>query len=99
MKVVFGFFILVLSVVNEVNSIHAHAEMYLANTNIFIGTVNFYEADGEDWGVVISGSVNRLRPSASLVCLLPHIWLSLESQISMKYIILGFSYPFSTDWR
>ena len=72
MKVVFGFFILI-TVVSEVNSIHAHAEMYLANTNIFIGTVNLYEADGEDWGVVISGSVNRLRPSASLVCLFPHL--------------------------
>ncbi|CAF1324777.1 unnamed protein product, partial [Rotaria sp. Silwood1] len=44
---------------------HANAQMFLMGTNDFIGTVNFYEEE-EAWGVVISGSVNRLRPLAKL---------------------------------
>lgn len=45
---------------------YAEAEMFLAETNEFIGTISFNE-EQEAWGVVISGSVNRLRPNASLV--------------------------------
>ena len=66
-QVVFGFFMLATAAASEVNAVYAHAEMYLADTNISIGTISFYEEE-EDWGVVISGSVNRLRPTASLVC-------------------------------
>ncbi|CAF1259157.1 unnamed protein product [Rotaria sordida] len=39
--------------------------MFLAGTNDFIGTINFNKQE-EAWGVIISGSVNRLRPLATL---------------------------------
>lgn len=66
MKFVFIFLALVTIFVNEVNEVHAHAEMFLAGTNDFIGTINFNEQEVA-WGVVISGSVNRLRSTKSLV--------------------------------
>jgi hypothetical protein len=66
MKLVLIFLILIVALVNETNGIHAHAEMFLAGTNDFIGTINFNEQEVA-WGVVISGSVNRLRPMATLV--------------------------------
>ncbi|CAF1016767.1 unnamed protein product [Adineta ricciae] len=46
-------------------SIHANAQMYLSGTNEYMGEVNFYMEE-QPFGVVISGSVNRLRPSSVL---------------------------------
>jgi hypothetical protein len=66
MKLVLTFLVLGVALVREADGIHAHAEMFLAGTNDFIGTVNFNEEE-EDWGVVVSGYVNRLRPLAILV--------------------------------
>lgn len=69
MKLVLIFLILVVALLNEANGIDAYAEMFLAGTNDLIGTISFIEEE-EAWGVVISGSVNRLRPMATLVSLL-----------------------------
>ncbi|CAF1003151.1 unnamed protein product [Rotaria sordida] len=65
MKLVLPFLVLVAARVCGVDGAHAHADMYLAGTNDFIGTINFYEGQ-EAWGVVITGSVSRLRPLATL---------------------------------
>lgn len=69
MRVALSFLLLVLLLGAEAGGTHANAQMFLAGTNDFIGTVNFY-LEEEAWGVVISGSVNRLRPLATLVSLL-----------------------------
>jgi hypothetical protein len=69
MKLVLIFLILVVALLNEANGIDAYAEVFLAGTNDLIGTISFIEEE-EAWGVVISGSVNRLRPMATLVSLL-----------------------------
>jgi hypothetical protein len=69
MKLVLIFLILVVALLNEANGIDAYAEMFLAGTNDLIGTISFIEEE-DAWGVVISGSVNRLRPMATLVSLL-----------------------------
>jgi hypothetical protein len=67
MKLALLFLVIVVSLVRESNeAVHAHAEMFLAGTNDFIGTINFY-VEEVAWGVVITGSVNRLRPNALLV--------------------------------
>ncbi|CAF1018480.1 unnamed protein product [Adineta steineri] len=66
MKFIFICLILIIAAVKEGDGIHAHAEMYLAGTNVFIGTINLYEEE-EDWGVIMTGFVNRLRPLAVLV--------------------------------
>ena len=73
MKVVLVCLIFIVALVNEADgAVHAHAEMYLAGTNDFIGTVNFYE-EQVAWGVVITGYVNHLRPSARLVSSFLHL--------------------------
>ncbi|CAF4236282.1 unnamed protein product [Rotaria socialis] len=66
MKIFVFFLVLVAALVREVEqSVHANAKMFLAGTNDFIGTIDFYEEE-EAWGVVITGFVNRLRPMATL---------------------------------
>ncbi|CAF1590790.1 unnamed protein product [Adineta steineri] len=65
MKLIFICLVLIVAVVRESDGIHAHAEMYLAGTNDFIGTINLYE-EKEAWGVIMTGFVNRLRPLAVL---------------------------------
>jgi hypothetical protein len=69
MKLVLIFLIPVVALLNEANGIDAYAEMFLAGTNDLIGTISFIEEE-DTWGVVISGSVHRLRPMATLVSLL-----------------------------
>ena len=69
MRAALSFLLLVLVLGAEADRTHANAQMFLSGTNDFIGTVNFY-VEEEAWGVVISGSVNRLRPLATLVSLL-----------------------------
>lgn len=66
MKLVLSFLILMVTFIREGDGIHAHAEMFLAGTNDFIGTINFNEQE-QAWGVIISGYVNQLRPLATLV--------------------------------
>jgi hypothetical protein len=67
MKFALIFLVIVVSFVRESNeAVHANAEMFLAGTNEFIGTINFYEEE-VDWGVVITGSVDQLRPNSTLV--------------------------------
>jgi hypothetical protein len=67
MKFALIFLVIVVSFVRESNeAVHANAEMFLAGTNDFIGTINFYEEE-VDWGVVITGSVDHLRPNSTLV--------------------------------
>jgi hypothetical protein len=68
MKLVFLFFVLVAALLRSTDGTRAHADMFLAGTNDFIGTFSFYE-DPEPWGVFIRGTVNRLRPLATLVSL------------------------------
>jgi hypothetical protein len=61
------FLIIVVSLLRESNeAVHANAQMFLAGTNEFIGTINFYE-EQVAWGVVITGSVDHLRPNSTLV--------------------------------
>ncbi len=76
MKFVLIFLILIVSLARDANGAYAQAEMYLAGTNDFIGTIGFNEQEVA-WGVIISGSVNRLRPMATLVRQLLHITSSL----------------------
>jgi hypothetical protein len=67
MKFAFIFLVIVVSLVRESNeAVHAHAEMFLTGTNVFIGTINFYE-EQVAWGVIITGSLDHLRPNAILV--------------------------------
>jgi hypothetical protein len=66
MKLVLIFLILVIALARETNGKYAQALMYLTGTNEFIGTIGFNEQE-EAWGVIISGSVNRLRAKALLV--------------------------------
>ena len=69
MRVAFSSLILLVFVLGaEADRTHANAQMFLAGTNDSIGTVNFY-LEEEAWGVVITGSVDRLRPLATLVSL------------------------------
>ncbi|CAF1406882.1 unnamed protein product, partial [Rotaria sordida] len=65
MKLVLHFLVLIAACACGADGAHAHADMYLAGTNDFIGTINFYEGQ-EAWGIVITGSVSRLRPLATL---------------------------------
>jgi hypothetical protein len=76
MELVLIFLILIVSLTREASENCAQAEMYLAGTNDFIGTIGFNEQEVA-WGVIISGSVNRLRPMATLVRQLLHITSSL----------------------
>ncbi|CAF1106314.1 unnamed protein product [Rotaria sordida] len=65
MKLVLPFLVIVAVLVSGADGTRAHADMFLAGTNDFIGTIDFYE-DPTPWGVFITGSVNRLRPLATL---------------------------------
>jgi hypothetical protein len=76
MKLVLIFLILVVSLAGEASGAHAQAEMYLAGTNDLIGTISFNEQEVA-WGVIISGSVNGLRPMATLVRQSVHFTSSL----------------------
>jgi hypothetical protein len=70
------FFLVVVAVYGaEAYGTHANAQMFLAGTNDFIGTINFY-VEEEAWVVVITGSVDRLRPLATLVSLFPLVSFS-----------------------
>ena len=70
MKVIFVAAIFTFALINTADqSIHANAQMYLSGTNEYMGEVNFYMEE-QPFGVVISGSVSRLRPSSVLVILL-----------------------------
>ncbi|CAF3379913.1 unnamed protein product [Rotaria socialis] len=65
MKLILTILVLVVSFVQESNGNYAEALMYLTGTNDFIGTISFNEQEVA-WGVIISDSVNRVRPSATL---------------------------------
>jgi hypothetical protein len=66
MKLALTFLLHVVVLGTQARGTHANAQMFLAGTNEFIGTVKFYMEE-EAWGVVISGSVNRLRPLTTVV--------------------------------
>jgi hypothetical protein len=85
MKVVLTFLLLVVALVKGADGTHANARMFLAGTNNFIGQINFY-MEQEDWGVVISGSVNGLRPLAVLVSRLSY-FTSLICQEKKKVLM------------
>ncbi|CAF1138935.1 unnamed protein product [Adineta steineri] len=65
MKRILIFLVFVVALAQIANGNYAQAEMYLSGTNDFIGTIGFNEQEVA-WGVIISGSVNRLRPMATL---------------------------------
>ncbi|UJR20350.1 hypothetical protein I4U23_023481 [Adineta vaga] len=66
MKVIFALMVVIIALVGTTDeSIHANAQMFLSGTREYIGEINFYMEE-QSFGVVISGSVNSLRPSASL---------------------------------